>query len=261
MSSQSVSNNSSDFSSFEMSENVKLSDYSFSEGDFSTAFAWQARDLGTRAQDLGKRYVSTKDIQLQNSSKSTILESKTFPDAPVDKNFLSVPLFNVNKNFLTVASYNTRLITDQENLSNNNVACPSSKPNTNQRYRESYTRDSLGSIQRDGQNRVSILSQNDDSNLQNLSYETLSRNLDANLAEIDMDDFRSNDIHQLLTLPTVCHGCNVSCVTGSLFIYSYKIHISYLKITSRLIINVFTIEQPFMKPLVVSDYLFIYSYI
>ena len=42
------------------------------------------------------------------------------------------------------------------------------------------------------------------------SYETLARNLDANLAEIDMDDFRSEDIHQLLTLPNMCQEYQVS---------------------------------------------------
>lgn len=79
------------------------------------------------------------------------------------------------------------------------------------RYRESYTRESLGSnAGRECSTRVSVLDPNPDSNLQDLSYETLSRNLDANLAEIDMDDFRSDDINQLLVMPSVCGQCHVS---------------------------------------------------
>lgn len=87
-----------------------------------------------------------------------------------------------------------------------------SKHATNPRYRESYTRESLGSNGREGSTRVSVLDPNPDANLQDLSYETLSRNLDANLAEIDMDDFRSDDIHQLLVMPSVCGQCQVSYV-------------------------------------------------
>ena len=36
-------------------------------------------------------------------------------------------------------------------------------------------------------------------------YDDLARNLDANLAEIDMESFRTADIHTLLTaLPVMC---------------------------------------------------------
>lgn len=36
-------------------------------------------------------------------------------------------------------------------------------------------------------------------------YEALSKNLDANLAEADMESFRTEDIHALLTtLPAMC---------------------------------------------------------
>ncbi|KAG0729600.1 hypothetical protein GWK47_030008 [Chionoecetes opilio] len=74
-------------------------------------------------------------------------------------------------------------------------------------YRESYSREvgsaSLSSTGRDGSGRVSVLEASRGP-LQDLSYETLARNLDANLAEIDMDDFHSEDIHNLLTLPTMC---------------------------------------------------------
>jgi hypothetical protein len=35
----------------------------------------------------------------------------------------------------------------------------------------------------------------------------MARNLDANLAEVDMEDFRSEDIHSILTtLPAMCCG-------------------------------------------------------
>jgi hypothetical protein len=35
----------------------------------------------------------------------------------------------------------------------------------------------------------------------------MARNLDANLAEVDMEDFRTEDIHSILTtLPTMCCG-------------------------------------------------------
>jgi len=63
---------------------------------------------------------------------------------------------------------------------------------------------------REGSVRVSVLDTKPDPNLQDFSYETLSRNLDANLAEIDMDDFRSDDIHHLLAMPSVCGECHVS---------------------------------------------------
>ncbi|RWS31542.1 hypothetical protein B4U80_06905 [Leptotrombidium deliense] len=35
------------------------------------------------------------------------------------------------------------------------------------------------------------------------NYEVISRNIDANLAEIDMETFKSEDIHAILTLPTI----------------------------------------------------------
>lgn len=36
-------------------------------------------------------------------------------------------------------------------------------------------------------------------------YDAMSKNLDANLAEADMESFRTEDIHSLLTtLPTMC---------------------------------------------------------
>lgn len=62
---------------------------------------------------------------------------------------------------------------------------------------------------RDVSGRVSVLEPSQ-GQLQDLSYETLSRNLDANLAEIDMDDFHSEDIHNILTLPTMCGEFQVS---------------------------------------------------
>jgi len=35
----------------------------------------------------------------------------------------------------------------------------------------------------------------------------MARNLDANLAEVDMEDFRTEDIHSILTtLPAMCCG-------------------------------------------------------
>jgi hypothetical protein len=38
-------------------------------------------------------------------------------------------------------------------------------------------------------------------------YDDMARNLDANLAEVDMEDFRTEDIHSILTtLPTMCCG-------------------------------------------------------
>ncbi|KAG8231472.1 hypothetical protein J437_LFUL000189 [Ladona fulva] len=37
-----------------------------------------------------------------------------------------------------------------------------------------------------------------------LSYDDMARHLDANLAQIDMEDFRTEDIHSLLALPTMC---------------------------------------------------------
>lgn len=36
-----------------------------------------------------------------------------------------------------------------------------------------------------------------------LSYDDLSRNIDASLAEIDMETFRSADINSILALPTI----------------------------------------------------------
>ncbi|XP_071516962.1 uncharacterized protein [Panulirus ornatus] len=86
------------------------------------------------------------------------------------------------------------------------------------RYRESYTRDGgSGSLSsgRDGSVRVSVLEPSQ-GQLQDLSYETLARNLDANLAEIDMDDFHSEDIHNILTLPTMC-GEFQSAEDGEMF--------------------------------------------
>ncbi|RXG70486.1 hypothetical protein Avbf_00141 [Armadillidium vulgare] len=89
------------------------------------------------------------------------------------------------------------------------------------RYRESYSKDS----HRDGSTRVSVLQPSTDET--HLSYETLSRNIDANLAEIDMDDFRSEDIHQLLSLPNICTDLQdgneediYSSVSGSLIDHS-----------------------------------------
>ncbi|KAK7074479.1 hypothetical protein SK128_022381 [Halocaridina rubra] len=85
-------------------------------------------------------------------------------------------------------------------------------------YRESYSRE-VGSASmcsgRDGSGRVSVLEPSQ-GQLQDLSYETLARNLDANLAEIDMDDFRSEDIHNILTLPTMC-GEFQSAEDGEMF--------------------------------------------
>jgi hypothetical protein len=38
-------------------------------------------------------------------------------------------------------------------------------------------------------------------------YDDMARNLDANLAEVDMEDFRTEDIHSILTtLPAMCCG-------------------------------------------------------
>ncbi|CAG2063634.1 unnamed protein product, partial [Timema podura] len=38
-------------------------------------------------------------------------------------------------------------------------------------------------------------------------YDDLAKNLDANLAEVDMEDFRTEDIHSILTtLPAMCCG-------------------------------------------------------
>ncbi|KAF4518860.1 hypothetical protein B566_EDAN006711 [Ephemera danica] len=57
------------------------------------------------------------------------------------------------------------------------------------------------------------------------SYDDIAKNLDANLAEIDMEDFRTEDIHSILTLPTMCcgdlqttngHGEMIASVSGSL---------------------------------------------
>jgi iporin len=47
-------------------------------------------------------------------------------------------------------------------------------------------------------------------------YEDLAKNIDANLAEVDMESFRTEDIHSLLTttIPTLCHkksSDNVKC--------------------------------------------------
>lgn len=106
------------------------------------------------------------------------------------------------------------------NGANLSVTIANPARNTNPRYRESYTRESLGgSNGRDGSCRISVLDPNPERHLQDLSYETLSRNLDANLAEIDMDDFRSDDIHQLLAMPSVCGHCRVST--------SFDVHILF----------------------------------
>ena len=44
-------------------------------------------------------------------------------------------------------------------------------------------------------------------------YDDMARNLDANLAEVDMDDFHREDIHTILsTLPNMC--CNDMQVIG-----------------------------------------------
>lgn len=47
-------------------------------------------------------------------------------------------------------------------------------------------------------------------------YDDLARNLDANLAEVDMENFCAEDIHSLLnTLPTMCDlqkGAEVRCL-------------------------------------------------
>jgi hypothetical protein len=56
------------------------------------------------------------------------------------------------------------------------------------------------------------------------SYDDLAKNLDANLAEIDMENFRTEDIHSILTLPTMCCGdMEVSLrqifITLSLFLF------------------------------------------
>jgi hypothetical protein len=38
-------------------------------------------------------------------------------------------------------------------------------------------------------------------------YDDMAKNLDANLAEVDMEDFRTEDIHSILTtLPAMCCG-------------------------------------------------------
>ncbi|XP_076030710.1 uncharacterized protein LOC143018962 isoform X3 [Oratosquilla oratoria] len=73
-------------------------------------------------------------------------------------------------------------------------------------YRESYCRDGSG--------RASVL---DPEQHRDLSYDDLARNLDANLAEIDMDDFCSEDIHNLLTLPTMCGEFQQSADEGEMF--------------------------------------------
>lgn len=39
-----------------------------------------------------------------------------------------------------------------------------------------------------------------------LSYDDLSKNIDANLAEIDMETFRSEDINSILALPAIYSG-------------------------------------------------------
>ena len=101
------------------------------------------------------------------------------------------------------------------------------------RYRESYSRDSLGGG-RDGQGRVSVLEQCQDH--QDFSYETLARNLDANLAEIDMDDFRSEDIHHLLTLPNMCDDYQVFIFLS--FFYK-RFRLKYRNYTEIFIFNTY----------------------
>lgn len=57
-----------------------------------------------------------------------------------------------------------------------------------------------------------------------LSYDDLSKNIDANLAEIDMETFRSEDINSILALPAIysgdfqsaSHGEQCASVSGSL---------------------------------------------
>uniref|UniRef100_A0A2R5L997 Putative phosphatase 1 binding protein n=1 Tax=Ornithodoros turicata TaxID=34597 RepID=A0A2R5L997_9ACAR len=60
--------------------------------------------------------------------------------------------------------------------------------------------------------------------LEDLAYEDLSKNIDANLAEIDMETFRSEDMHALLALPALyggtdfqsaSHGDRCASVSGS----------------------------------------------
>ncbi|XP_069675487.1 uncharacterized protein [Periplaneta americana] len=49
-------------------------------------------------------------------------------------------------------------------------------------------------------------------------YEDMARNLDANLAEVDMEDFRTEDIHSILTtLPAMCCGELQSEREGEMF--------------------------------------------
>ncbi|PNF18760.1 hypothetical protein B7P43_G03348 [Cryptotermes secundus] len=49
-------------------------------------------------------------------------------------------------------------------------------------------------------------------------YDDMARNLDANLAEVDMEDFRTEDIHSILTtLPTMCCGELQSEREGEMF--------------------------------------------
>lgn len=79
-----------------------------------------------------------------------------------------------------------------------------------------------------------------------LSYDDLSKNIDANLAEIDMETFRSEDINSILALPAIysgdfqsaSHGEQCASVSGSLLngleldtsarFVSYFIHFLFL---------------------------------
>ncbi|GAB6019332.1 hypothetical protein CHUAL_000926 [Chamberlinius hualienensis] len=58
---------------------------------------------------------------------------------------------------------------------------------------------------RQSQHRPSIFSSllNYSSNIHDINYEAISRNIDANLAEIDMEDFRSEDINSILAIPNI----------------------------------------------------------
>uniref|UniRef100_T1J3S1 DnaJ homolog subfamily A member 1 n=1 Tax=Strigamia maritima TaxID=126957 RepID=T1J3S1_STRMM len=54
---------------------------------------------------------------------------------------------------------------------------------------------------------------------ENMSYDDLAKNIDANLAEIDMEDFRSEDIHSILALPAMfCGGEQFASISGSLML-------------------------------------------
>ncbi|XP_067140496.1 uncharacterized protein [Centruroides vittatus] len=51
-------------------------------------------------------------------------------------------------------------------------------------------------------------------NQKEINYEDLSKNIDANLAEIDMETFRSEDIHSILALPVMYSGDFQSATNG-----------------------------------------------